>query len=195
MEDIFENKKGEVTNTNVESKIFLDSFPTAMHSDVSSLLDKLYWKREHNSTECFPVKLGNEIIKIPYRIYYEEQTSQNLTNNEVFVLDCIFTRHHDGHVRERRLRNILAVDSYVATPFITQLLGEYVVEILNVIKSQLTPNLIDNLIKLKLDNPRFFRKTEQRVQSYWNCYYKRTTRKADYVGFQILQTINQKSSI
>ena len=170
----------------VESEIILNCFPSTLHTEVNSLLEKLPWKRLYKSTETFPIKVGAEILHIPYRIYYDEQVHKDLTDNENLILNCIFTRHYDGYVRERHLKKILTVNSYLVTPFVAQLLGEYVVGILATIKENLTPALISNLIKLKTDNPEFFKKTEDRIQSYWYCYYKRTTAKNDYAGFQIL---------
>ena len=177
----------------VEREIFINAFPTSLTSEVNSLLDKLNLTTEHKSTECFSINLNGQTINIPYRIYYNEPVHQNLTDTETFLLDCIFTRHHNGHVREKSLRKIINSDNYLATPFIVQLLGEYVIEILTVIKDNLSSTKIDNLIKLQTENPKFFQTTEKRIQSYWNCYYKWTTSKTDYVGFQILKAIKSRT--
>lgn len=91
------------------------------------------------------------------------------------------------------MRQILTTNNYIATPFIAQLLGEYVIEILTVIKDNLFSTQLDNLIKLETDNLKFFKMTEKRVQSYWDCYYKWTTTKNNYVGFQILKTIKSRT--
>jgi hypothetical protein len=177
----------------VEKEIFINAFPTSFTTEVNSLLDKLYWKTEHKSAECFSINLNGETTHIPYRIYYDEPVQQNLTDDETFLLNCIFTRHHNGHIREKSLRNIVTSDHYLATPFIAQLLGEYVIEILTVIKENLSPAKLDNLIRFNVDNPEFFKITEERVQSYWDCYYKYSIpQKKDYVGFQILKTLKDR---
>jgi len=177
----------------VEKEIFINAFPTSLTTEVVSLLGKLKWTTAHKSTEWFQINIDGQTLNIPYRIYYDEPTQENLTESETFLLDCIFTRHHNGFVREKCLKKILKSDNYLATPFIVQLLGEYVVEILTVIKDNLSLTQIDNLIKLKTDNPKFFETTEKRVQSYWDCYYKWTTSKIDYVGFQILRAIKNRT--
>lgn len=178
----------------VEREIFINAFPTSLTTEVKSLLDKLEWSTQHKSTECFQIDFNGQTLNIPYRIYYDEPIQQNLSDNETFLLDCIFTRHHNGYLREKKLRQILKSDNYVATPFIAQLLGEYVIEILATIKNNLSSTQLDNLIKLKADNEKFFQTTEKRIQSYWNCYYKRTTtNRDDYVGFQILKEINSRT--
>ena len=178
----------------VEREIFINAFPTSLTTEVNSLLDKLNWTTKLTSTECFQINLDGQTINIPYRIYYDEPVQQNLTDTETFLLDCIFTRHHNGYVREKRLRRIITSDNYLATPFIAQLLGEYVIEILTAIKDNLSSTLLNNLIKLKADNPKFFVMTQKRVQSYWVCYYKWTVpKKIDYVGFQILNTMKKRT--
>jgi hypothetical protein len=35
-------------------------------------------------------------------------------------------------------------------------------------------------------NPEFFALTEQRVASYWNCYYSRRYKRKEYAGFQVI---------
>lgn len=176
----------------VEREIFINAFPASLTTEVNSLLDKLNLTTEHKSTECFSINLEGQTVNIPYRIYYDEPVQQNLTDTEAFLLDCIFTRHHNGYVRDKRLRRIVTANNYLATPFIAQLLGEYVIEILTVIKDNLSLTQLDNFIKLKKENPNFFEMTEKRVQSYWDCYYKWTTKKSDYVGFQILKAMKER---
>jgi hypothetical protein len=176
-----------------EREIFINAFPTSLTTEVNSLLDKLNLITEHKSTECFLIDLDGQTINIPYRIYYDEPIQQNLTDTETFLLDCIFTRHHNGYVREKTLRRIITTDDYVATPFIAQLLGEYVIEIVTVIKNNLSLTQLDNFIKLKKDNPQFFKMTEKRVQSYWDCYYKEKTKKTNYVGFLILKLMEERT--
>ena len=176
----------------VEREIFVNAFPASLTTEVNSLLNKLNLTTEYKSTACFQINLGGQTINIPHRIYYEEPAQENLTETETLLLDCIFTRHHNGYVREKRLRRIVTVDNYFVMPFIVQLLGEYVLEILIVIKDNLNPKLLDKFIKLMDDNPTFFETTEKRVQSYWDFYYKWKTKKNDYAGFQILKAMSER---
>ena len=71
------------------------------------------------------------------------------------------------------------------SPFVVRLIGEYVIEILQVInrdRSHLNPRLYRSFLEA---NPAFFTLARQRVVSYWDCYY-RSQRREDYPGFQIL---------
>ena len=182
-----------VRTITVERDMFINAFPRSLTPQVNSMLDKLLLIAELNSTDCFQISYEKEVLSIPYRIYYVEPIQHNLTDNEKLLLNCIFTRHHDGYVREKHLKSILMSNNYLATPFIAQLLGEYVIEILNVIKNNLSNGLLDNLIRLKADNKLYFYKTEQRIQSYWDCYYRsKFSEKTGYVGFQILKAITER---
>ncbi len=70
-------------------------------------------------------------------------------------------------------------------PFVVQLLGEHVIEILQVIddhREQLDSALYAQFLRA---NPAFLALTEKRVFSYWDCYY-RSKRKEEYVGFRVL---------
>ena len=37
-----------------------------------------------------------------------------------------------------------------------------------------------------VNNPKFLELTARRIESYWDCYYRRTNR-AEYAGFRILR--------
>ncbi len=173
-----------------DKEIFIKAFPTSLTPTINSLLDKIEFKKEHDPTEPILVSVDNEILEIPYRIYYDDPLATNLTNDEALVLACYFTRHNDGHIREKYLLTLIKSRKYFTTPFIVQLLGEYVKEILQIIKDNLDSNLLDNLIKFKTENRKFFKDTNERIISYWNCYYK-TIPKKDFIGFQIIKTVKE----
>lgn len=68
-----------------------------------------------------------------------------------------------------------------------QLVGEYVVEILELIDRNLDsfdPEIYSEFVTY---NPKFIELTAQRIESYWDCYYRRRTNRAEYVGFRILR--------
>ncbi len=175
--------------------IFIKAFPQVWTPIVNSILGKIEFQKQHDPSRSFHVTVDGEQIEIPTRIYYERPTEKNLTEDEVFVLNCFFTRHHNGHVREDCLKRILVTRHYISTPYIIQLLGEYVIEILQLIQSSLDNALLNFTIKFKEENPNYFDIIEQRVQSYWDCYYKSTNKaKENYPGFQILRSIKEYKS-
>jgi len=123
---------------------------------------------------------------------------QTLTRTEGLTLQeqllaCLLTRHHDGLIREKHLTRIIAVNATWVPPFVVQLLGEYVIEIIRIIENNLgvlDKSLYGGFLRL---NPDFWALTRSRVVSYWDCYY-RSHRKETYPGFRVLDFLHQLQS-
>jgi hypothetical protein len=168
----------------------IQAFPAFLKDNVSSLLEKISLTGEHNISRTFEVIVAREKLKIPYRIYFEEPKTENLTETELLILNCLFTRHNDGFIRQKKLAQILSSGEYWITPFVMQILGEYVREILLTVEENLSGRLLDNLVLFIEENPKFFETTKSRVTSYWNCYYRNPrSSQTTYVGFRILTKI------
>jgi hypothetical protein len=132
--------------------------------------------------------VDDELMSIPYRIYHDPtKTSKDLLNSrQKQLVDCLFTRHSDGFVRQKYLAKIIGLNKTWVAPFVIQLLGEYVIEIIRVIEENLG-KLDISVYKSFLDaNPEFLILTEQRVASYWDCYYRPQQREG-YAGFRVLR--------
>lgn len=153
----------------------------------------------------FTVHIDAEEIRIPYRIYNTEPDpaiTVEWSVAEQLMLDCIYTRHHDGHVRERRVKRILGATDPWVVPFVVQLVGEYVVEIIEALNDGLR-TLSDpddprrsSYARFEQENPAFMQLTAARVTSYWNCYYRarfpdraQRPNRADYPGYQALDIL------
>jgi hypothetical protein len=161
------------------------AFPIVLADDSRDALTRLPETRLTWTT--FSVLVGGENVSIPYRIYHNpgriDRAHLSPLQNE--LLDCLLTRHHSGYVREEYLRSIIGYKHPWVPPFVLQLMGEYVVQILRAIRSSFE-TLDANLYRTFLEqNPQFFALTKQRVTSYWDCYY-RTRRREDYVGFELV---------
>lgn len=143
------------------------------------------------------VKVSEDHLVIPYRIHHEgnEQAGRSLNEIQSIMYSCLLTRHHDGHVRQRQLERLLPVSESWVVPFVFQLTGEYVIEILNTCESNfqmLDPMLYGTFIR---DNPRYFQATRDRMISYWDCYYRwQYQRRSDYVGFRIFDRFQEFAS-
>lgn len=161
------------------------AFPASLRDDalqVVSALPESPW-----NTQPFSVRVGSENVSIPYRIYHDTARIDRarLTAQQTELLDALLTRHHDGFVREKHLARTIGRSYDWVCPFVVQLVGEYVIEILRVIQKD-SCNLDTRLYRrFMADNPAFFAITKQRVVSYWDCYH-RWQHKEDYPGFQIL---------
>lgn len=151
---------------------------------------------EHD--QCFAVRVGGEELLVPYRIYHAEPdpgTVAKLAPRAQLVLRCLYTRHHDGRTRQRSLEQIVAQRVSWIVPYVVQLIGEYVVEIIEVIAAAL-PELAEpgspqrNLYgRFAADNPAFIDITAARATSYWNEYYRWYRSHADYPGRQLIEAV------
>jgi hypothetical protein len=97
----------------------------------------------------------------------------------------IYSRNHDGYVRQRQLAALLGSDEPWAAPFIVALLGEYVIEIcLEIERFALTefaarPAMRQSMSAFFAANRPFIELTRQRAISYrlgWTSRLGRTSR-------------------
>jgi hypothetical protein len=125
--------------------------------------------------------VDGEPVLIPHRIYNPEPSprlADGLSRMEELVVAGIYSRHHDGHVRQRWLGTLLDADEPWAAPFVIQLLGEYVIEICRDIERftrtepSVRPALHQHLTAFMDDNRCFAELTRKRAISYWSCCHR-----------------------
>jgi len=142
------------------------------------------------------LRLENEELTIPYRLYFNEpdpNKEKALTELQKAILNCIYLRHHNGYLRQRRLEQLESNNQYWVTPFTFQLIGEYVFEILKVLDNQLYDNKLENYKRFATENPKYWQQTESRMISYWNEYYRqRFPKLKDYIGKLLIDQIRIK---
>ncbi len=180
-------------------------FPPQLNEDMMTIENTLNLSSMHRSYMPFEISLENNILIIPTRIYTDEGQLDNLnklTIRQKEMVFCLFSRHHDGFVREKCLKELFASKNLFVIPYILQLLGEYVIEIIEVIYQHREEINHDNLIIYILENPEHYEKTKQRVYSYWDCYYRMAYPKykrgvkpkgetyLDYPGIRMIKYIN-----
>ncbi len=127
----------------------------------------------------FVVSVGGEALSIPYRIYNldtPDDTSPGDATLAEVIRWCYYSRHQSGYVRQRCMRHLLARSEPWVVPFVVQLIGEYVIEIIEEIRKglDLQPGSETSARygRFIADNPAFFDLTSQRVTSYWSCYHR-----------------------
>ncbi|MFH9478700.1 hypothetical protein ACH4L7_33420 [Streptomyces anulatus] len=156
------------------------AFPTRLAGDVQSVLEVMPEARLAPMMP-FEVEVQGEIVAIPYRLYNEEPCAdieRPLFGTQQMILHCLYSRHHDGRVRQRHLEQIAASGEPWVVPFVVQLAGEYVLEIIELIDRGLPGLAVPGSTQRRLygefiaRNPAFFARTERRVVSYWSCYYR-----------------------
>ena len=135
----------------------------------------------------FTVNVNGELVTIPRRVYHNVSFvhTEGLSKLQRELIECILTRHHDGHVRQRSLSGIISSKNVCVPPYVVPLLGENVIEIIRVIDERL--GVLDTSLYAQFlrANQDFLALTEKRVFSYWDCYY-RSVRKEDYPAFRVL---------
>ncbi len=143
--------------------------------------------------------MEGEKLLIPYRIYNPEPSEAFLAELDALerlLLACLYTRNHDGFVRQRNLAPLLSSDEPWVIPFIVQLLGEYVIDICEDIAEFTNTTLRTrktmrrNFVSFFEHNPEFIALTESRATSYWDCYHRtRHTSCATYPGLTTLHAL------
>lgn len=179
--------------TEKETQKILGAFPSNLQEDVENVISFLSDKKFEIHPSLFHnVILNNESLTIPGRLYFDESIcmGNDLSDLQKIILDCLYLLNHNGYTRQKGLENLKNVDEYFITPFVIQILGEYVVEILEVLEKQLNEKTIVNFQTFKNENPILFQKTEKRIVSYWNEYYRnRYPKLKNYIGMKILAKI------
>lgn len=128
-----------------------------------------------------PAWVDAERVEIPYRIYAPEppvETLARLSPVTRLLAQAALTRHHDGFVRERHLREIIGFEETWLPPFVIAPLSEYVIEIHELIQRELGDRLEASERARRIyrafvaDNPAFMAGARRRAISYWSCYHR-----------------------
>ncbi|KQV48479.1 hypothetical protein ASC95_21355 [Pelomonas sp. Root1217] len=116
------------------------------------------------------------MLSAPYRVYYPPGELRSViarsTGDEKTLALSLGTRHWDGYVREECVRQLFAVDRPWIVPFVVELIGEYVVEIVEVIAAAFPKMNAAQFADFAMQNPKFMATTRRRATSYWDCYYR-----------------------
>ncbi|AFD08874.1 hypothetical protein [Solitalea canadensis] len=177
-------------------KILLQMFPQELANDVIQVFNILPDKNNRWVSDHFQVvQMENQTLKIPTRIYINQPTGIDeisLSEIQKTILNCIFLRHHNGFIRQKRLRKLLMNNEFFITPYTFQLLGESVIEILFDLNMHINDNTIHNYAYFITQNPTYFRLTENRVISYWDEYYRQRYWKfTSYIGKQLIDRLKE----
>lgn len=165
------------------------AFPEALGAAVAAVAARLPAADFEPSKDSIgPVVVAGEPLAIPRRIYNRPmEPPAALDGTMELVWRCLYSRHDDGFVRQRQVLALLdARENEWVAPFLVQLLGEYVIEIVEEIAAV---DILDAQAVREFAgaNPDFIRLTRQRAASYWDCYHRgRWPRLRDYPATRIL---------
>lgn len=175
------------------------AFPSALLSEVEAVIKNLPLVDIMPMGEIGPILLNKERIIIPHRIYHSELDNVSLLqldSRQHIILSCLYTRHHNGYVREKHLKNIIRCNEIWVFPFIFALIGEYVIEILQFIYNYLSSLDKDSLRLFTTENEEFLDLTRQRIISYWYAYfYREYFPFKNHIGYKILSELSLWNSI
>jgi hypothetical protein len=116
----------------------LAAFPKPIAGEIAPALGTMPPTRPAAPAPSFEVVTSLGPVLIPARIYNDVPPDDaSLSEVQRLGISCLYTRHLDGYVRERHLRSIVGSAEPWVVPIVVQLVGEYVVEIVDVIRQQL----------------------------------------------------------
>ena len=175
-------------------------FPSALRPAASTLLAALAAAELAPATQGPTVFVEGERLCAPYRVYcvpsHLRSVIAQASGDARLLALCLGTRHWDGHVREEYVRQIVAVDRPWIAPFVVQLLGEYVVEIVEVISAAVSGANPTRFAGFAQENLPFIRTTRRRATSYWNCYHRsRYPVPQAYPAFTALESIERMARV
>jgi len=170
----------------------IDAFPHAVAQAARAALSLLTPDQLLKPAASFSVQVAGETILIPYRTYYDQARIRRAIaagGQQGLVALCLGSRHHDGFLRESCARRLLEHDEPWVVPFLFQLLGEYVVEIVRPIEAAIAADG-RKYTTFTRENPAYFLTTERRAISYWDAYYRvRYPAMQDYPALKALAAL------
>jgi hypothetical protein len=174
----------------------VEAFPPTLEPHVRAVVAIMPTPSHQRSPDDIAqIALNGHPLRIPARIYHPELRSSDiasLSQTERSIAACLYTRHHDGHVRQRALSNALDIDEVWATPFVVQLLGEYVIELVEMVAVAVKGPAKTSFVVFLRENPSFLELTSERATSYWNEYYRsRFQRREDYPALSAIATLRE----
>ncbi len=147
------------------------------------------------SDHSFTVVHKGEQLTIPIRVYFDEpkpDSENGLNTLQQTILNCIYLRHHNGFVRQKRLEKLITQTDDFIVPFTLQLLGEYVVEILEVLGKHINERTIATYKAYIEENPKYWQQTKDRMVSYWSAYYRfrKFLKLENYPGSELVKKLD-----
>jgi hypothetical protein len=117
------------------------AFPKVLSFEVDSVFNIIPLSSiPPTPADIGPISINGEILHIPSRIYWQQPDQvviNELTDVQALILACLYTRSSNGFIRERYIGLIERHPEEWVIPYIIQLLGEYVIEIIRIIEQSL----------------------------------------------------------
>lgn len=152
------------------------AFPSPLRPVVLKVVSSVNIGEWHPPRDTFAADIEGELIQIPYRVYYNPQLLRSqlktLQATPRLILLCLGTRHYDGYLRQECLRKLMNTEVTWVMPYLIQLAGEYVHEIVQDVLDDIIKRKADDLRNFAMNNTEYLAILKNRVRSYWDCYYR-----------------------
>jgi hypothetical protein len=175
------------------------AFPSNLGDEVDALVSRLP-NAPHpllgTPVAPRPIVLRGEPLRIPYRVYFPaSEAPRPRSPGEAKPLACIYSRHHDGHVRQAQVATLLADTDAFLVPFVVLLIGECVLEVVEAIAARRETLAEAQYRAFALENPECLELMRRRATSYWNAYYRRRfPEKERYLPLLLLRGLLESGS-
>jgi hypothetical protein len=155
------------------------AFPQALRTEVMGMFAR--WDlqpTEYKPNGVYSVNYAGEVLEIPTRLYLRRGEwlswieDDDTTQRYKTFSWCLGSRDHDGFYRESCVRKLLGCGEPWVVPFVIAPLGEYVIEIIQAIQQALPTLHRTHYGNFVAENPAYMALTQQRIASYWDCYFR-----------------------
>jgi hypothetical protein len=172
----------------------MGAYPSRLNADVREVLNLVpMTKLSPSDHDIGPLRVAGEALHIPFRVYFPEPdyaALDGLSETQKTILSALYTRHHNGFIRERRVLEIVASPATWVVPFVLQLIGEYVIEIIRQLADRREQLQYARYACFIDENPEFVALTCRRVVSYWECYFRESTPVfSEHVAYRLAKDI------
>jgi hypothetical protein len=170
--------------------VLRSAFPAGLKSDVDAVLTAMPPSLGHERVGGPQVSIEGERIEVLSRLYSPEppdDATRGLSDRQRLILSCLYSRHHDGYVRERHLLGLQGDEAWVPH-FILQLVGEYVVEICQAALDRVDAIPRASYEAFAAENEEFVALIRRRIVSYAREYH-RSMDFVDYPAYRFMTSL------
>ena len=172
----------------------VSAYPSALSEEVKNALNVVpSAKLEPTESDIGQVRVADEMLHIPSRVYFPEPDRHALARLSPVqkpLIAALYTRHHDGFVRERWVKELINTSTEWVPPFVIQLIGEYVIEIIWLLSSRREALKHEHYFRFIQGCSELADLTCRRIVSYWECYFRHMTRHfSDHIAYQLAADI------
>ena len=173
-------------------------FPAFLWAELAGVLSIIPQSKHAPMFEDTKINLRGESLLVDCRLYndlpsYEDTHNMSLVQR--LMLSALYTKHHNGYLRELHLDKLFNHSEYWIPPFIFHLIGEHVPEITEKIYS-FRHVLYERRIYREFadENPDYMQLQLQRCISYWHAYNRgKYPDKESFPGVEFITSFIKKS--